>query len=233
MDSDAPGPRRKKLKKPTTKEIDRFLRFNKPRTKSLMSEHIRPMIRMYHISGIKSERAWDLMHDILFLDPVTTRHFGQFQRMWLQRHDRDSPSLPWWRAFKAYMGHMFDKTRDQLNNWRWDNPQAFGDVVDRSNPQYTKSGKIKRTGARFKWYGSSDFAAKMEPPTCREHDPADFVALAPIVSGASEAGQGAGYGPGNPHINVAKSPLAVEDAVEEGEPDEDSEEESTGSTDTE
>ena len=40
-------------------------------------------------------------------------------------------------------GANVDKTRDQMNNWRWDNPSAFGDQVDRSNPQTTSSGKEK------------------------------------------------------------------------------------------
>jgi hypothetical protein len=207
--------------------INKFLRFQKPRTKALMSEHIRGLIRMYHISGIKSERAWDLMYDVLFLDPVTTRHFSQFQKMWNQRHDRESPNLQWWRAFKAYMGHMFDKTRDQLNNWRWDNPEAFGDVVDRSNPQYTQSGKIKRTGERHKWYGTSDFDAKIEPPTCRDQEPGDFIAGERRVWRHRLPGQGKGYGPGNPAsraaepplaVAAAEAPLAVADAVDEGGP---------------
>jgi hypothetical protein len=41
---------------------------------------------------------------------------------------------------------MFDKTRDQMKNWRWDNPRAFGDQVDRSKLQSTSSEKDKRTG---------------------------------------------------------------------------------------
>jgi hypothetical protein len=45
-----------------------------------------------------------------------------------------SPLREWWAIFRSYMGQMFDKTRDQMNNWIWDNPGAFGDQVDRSNP---------------------------------------------------------------------------------------------------
>jgi len=59
------------------------------------------------------------------------------------------------------MGQMFDKTRDYMNNWRWDNPNAFRDQVDRSNPQTTSSGKVKRTGERFSWYGSDDPRTKI------------------------------------------------------------------------
>ena len=78
------------------------------------------------------------------------------------------------------MGQMFDKTRDQKNNWRWDNPRAFGDQVDRSNPQTTSSGKVKRTSERFSWYGSDDLRAKNEPPSCRQYTPGDFLAVKPL-----------------------------------------------------
>jgi hypothetical protein len=38
-------------------------------------EHIRGLIRIYNVCGLKDERAWDLIYDIIFLAPVTTRHF--------------------------------------------------------------------------------------------------------------------------------------------------------------
>jgi hypothetical protein len=44
------------------------------------------------------------------------------------------------------MGQMFQKTRDEMKNLRWDNPHAFGDQVDRSNAQKTSLGKFNRTG---------------------------------------------------------------------------------------
>jgi len=78
------------------------------------------------------------------------------------------------------MGQMFDKTRDQMNNWRWDNPRAFGDQVDRSNPQTTCSGKVTRTSERFSWYGSDVLRAKIEPPSCRQYKPADFLSGRPL-----------------------------------------------------
>jgi len=78
------------------------------------------------------------------------------------------------------MGQMFDKTRDQMNIWRWDNPHGFGDQVDRSNPQTTSSGKVKRTGERFSWYGSDDLSAKIESPSCRQYKPGDFLAVRPL-----------------------------------------------------
>jgi len=86
----------------------------------------------------------------------------------------------WWAAFRSYMGQMFDKTRDQMNNWRWDNPRAFGDQVDPSNPETTSSGKVKRTGEGFSWYGSDDLRVKTEPPSCRQYKPGDFLAIGPL-----------------------------------------------------
>ena len=69
-----------------------------------------------------------------------------------------------------------------MNNWRWDNQHAFGDQVDRSNPQTASSGKVKRTGERFSWYGSDDLSAKIEPPSCRQYKPGYFLASRPLNS---------------------------------------------------
>jgi hypothetical protein len=76
---------------------------------------------------------------------------------------------------------MFDKTRDQRNIWRWDNPHAFGVQVDRSNLQTTSSGKVKRTGERLSWYGSDDLRVKIEPPSWRQYKPRDFLAITPLI----------------------------------------------------
>jgi len=78
------------------------------------------------------------------------------------------------------MGQMFDNTRNQMNNWRWDNPHAFWNHVDPSNPQTTSSGKVKRTGERFSCYGSNDFRAKIEPPSCWQYKPGNFPAVTPL-----------------------------------------------------
>ena len=173
------GKGKARAKMPTS-VINRRLSLDRDRIKGFISEHIRGLIRIYNVCGVKDERAWDLFYDIIFLDPVTTRHFSQFQLMWPHRRSRSSPFREWWAAFRSYMGQMFDKTRDQMNNWRWDNPRAFGDQVDRSNPQTTSSGKVKRTGERFSWYGSDDLRAKIEPPSCRQYKPGDFLAVRPL-----------------------------------------------------
>jgi len=120
-----------------TSVINRRLSLDRDRIKGLNSEHIRGLIRIYNVRGVKDERALDLFYDIIFLDPVTTRHFSQFQLMWPHHRSRSSPFREWWAAFRSYMGQIFDKTHDQMNNWRWDNPRAFRDQVDRSILQTT------------------------------------------------------------------------------------------------
>jgi hypothetical protein len=52
--------------------------------------------------------------------------------------------------------------------------------VDRSNRQTTSSGKVKRTGEPFPWYSSDDLRAKIEPPSCRQYKPGDFLAVRPL-----------------------------------------------------
>jgi hypothetical protein len=144
------GKGKARAKMPTS-VINRCLSLDWNRIKGFISEHIRGLIRIYNVYGIKDERARDLLYDIIFLDPVTTSHFSQFQLMWPHRRSRSSPFREWWAAFRSYMGQMFD----------------FGDQVDRSNPQTTSSGKVKRTSERFSWHGSDDLRATIEPPSCR------------------------------------------------------------------
>jgi hypothetical protein len=160
-----------------TSVINRRLSLDRDRIKAFISEHIRGLIRIYNVCGVKDERAWDLFYDIIFLDPVTTRHISQFQLIWPHGRSRTSPFREWWAAFCSYMRQMFDKTCDQMNNWRWDNPHTFGDQVDRANPQTTSSGNDKRTGEHFSCYGSNDLRAKIEPPCCRQYKPGDILAV--------------------------------------------------------
>jgi len=173
------GTGKARAKMPTS-VINRRLSLDRDRIMGFISEHICGLIRIYNVSGIKDERAWDLFYDTIFLDPVTTRNFSQFQLMWPHIRSRSSPFREWWAAFRSYMGQMFDKTRDQMNHWRWDNPHAFGDQVDRSNRQTTSSGKVKHTGEHFSWYDSDDLRAKIEPPSCRQYKPGDFLAVRPL-----------------------------------------------------
>jgi hypothetical protein len=120
-----------------TSVINRRLSLDRDCITGFISEDISGLIRIYNVCGVRDERAWDLFNDIIFLNPVTTRHYSQFQLMWPHRRSRSSPFREWWAAFRSYMGQMFDKTHDQMNNWSWDNPHAFGDQVDSSNQQTT------------------------------------------------------------------------------------------------
>jgi len=99
-----------------TSVINRRVSLDRDRIKGFISEHIRGLIWIYNVRGVKDERAWDIFYDIIFLDPVTTRHFSQFQLMWPHRRSRSSPFREWWAVFCAYMGQMLDKPRDQMNN---------------------------------------------------------------------------------------------------------------------
>jgi len=163
-----------------TSVINQRLLLDWDRIKGCISGHIRGLIRIYNVCSIKDERAWDLFYEIIFLDPVTTRHCSHFQLMWPPRRSRSSPFPEWWAAFHSYMGQMFDKTRNHMNNWRWDNPCAVGDQVDLPDRQATNSAKFQRTSEGFSWYGSDDPWAKIELPSCRQYKPGDFLSVRPL-----------------------------------------------------
>jgi hypothetical protein len=75
------------------------------------------------------------------------------------------------------MVQMFDKTRDQMNNWRWDNPCGLEDQVDRLNPHTTSLGKVQPTSEHFSWYGTDDLRVMIEAPSRRQYKPGDFSAV--------------------------------------------------------
>jgi hypothetical protein len=75
---------------------------------------------------------------------------------------------------------MFDNTSDQMNNGWWDNHHAFGDQVDRSNPQTTSMGKVEHTIECFSWYGCDNLSANIEPPSLRHYKPCDFLGVRPL-----------------------------------------------------
>jgi hypothetical protein len=163
-----------------TSVINQRLALDRNHIKGFISEHIRGLILTYIVCGVKDEKAWDLFCDTFFLDPVTTRHFSKFQLMWTHRRISSAPFREWWAAIQSYMGQMFDQTHYQMKNWRWDNPCAFGDQVDCSNPPTTRLGMIKRTGERFSWYCRNDLRAKIEAPSCRQYKPGDFLVVRPL-----------------------------------------------------
>jgi len=134
------GKGKARAKMPTL-DINRGWSLHRDRIKGFISERICRLLRKYNLCSVKDETAWDLFYDIIFLDPVTTRHFSQFQLMWPHRRCRSSPFREWWAAYRSDMGQMFDKSHDQMNNWRWDNPHAFGVQVNHSNPHQNLIGE--------------------------------------------------------------------------------------------
>jgi hypothetical protein len=119
------GTGRTSAKTPTT-VINRELSLDRECVKGFISEDICGLIQAYNLCGVKDETAWDLIYDIIFLDPVTSCHCSQFQQMWPHRRSRSSHFWVWLAAFRSYMGQMFDKTRNQMFYWRWDNFCACG-----------------------------------------------------------------------------------------------------------
>jgi len=93
----APKGSRKGKGKPTAKAkmptsvINWRLSLDQDRIKGFIWEHIRGLIWIYNVCGVKDERAWDLFYDIILLDPVKTHHISQFQLMWPHRRSRRSP----------------------------------------------------------------------------------------------------------------------------------------------
>jgi hypothetical protein len=83
-----------------TSVINRRLSVNRDRLKGFISDHSCGLIWIYNVCGVKDERAWDLFYDIIFLDPVTTCHFSQFQLMWPHLSSRCSLFREWWAAFR-------------------------------------------------------------------------------------------------------------------------------------
>jgi hypothetical protein len=166
--------------KTPTSVVNRRLSIDRNPIQGLLSEHICGLIWIYNVCGVNDVRPWYLCNDIIILDPVTTLHFSQFQLRLPHRRSSSSPVREWWAAFRSYMGQLFDTTLDQMDNWRWDNPRAFGYQVDHSNPQKTSWGKVKPTGECVSLYGSDNPMAKVEPPSCRRYKPGDFLAVRPL-----------------------------------------------------
>jgi hypothetical protein len=80
--------------------INRRLSLDQDRIKAFPPENIGGLIRIYNVSGVKDQRAWDLVYCIFLRDPVKTRHFSKFQLIWPHRRCRSSPFRVWWAAFR-------------------------------------------------------------------------------------------------------------------------------------
>jgi hypothetical protein len=98
-----------------TERIKEVLKLQNTRIKTLMAEHIRAMIRAYGIGGIKDSAVEAMMYEILFLDPLTVRHFGQFQAMWPHRASKRAQHTEFWDQFRAFLRDCIDKTRAANN----------------------------------------------------------------------------------------------------------------------
>jgi len=160
--------------------INRHLPLDRDRMKGFISEHFCGLTRICNVCCIQDDRAWDLFCDIVPLDPVTTRPCLHFQLMWPHRRSRSSPFREWLAAIRSYLGQMCHKTPDQMNHWRWDNPLAFGDGVEHSNPQRTSAWKVIRTCKRFSRYGCDNPRATIELASRRPYKPGDFLVIRPL-----------------------------------------------------
>jgi hypothetical protein len=59
-----------------------------------------------------------LQYEILFVDPITTRHLGQFQAMWQHRGARTvTTEGDWWWAFNAYLKDCCEKVKVATNRF--------------------------------------------------------------------------------------------------------------------
>jgi len=159
--------------------INQLLSLDRELIKGFICELICRVIWRYNVCGIKDERAWDLFCDIIFLDPITTRHFSKFKLMWLHRWSRYPPLRMWWAAFHSYMGQMLDKSCDQRNYWRWDDPRALEDRVQCSNPETPSSVRVKHTCEQCSWYGSDYLSPNIEPGKCRQYMQGNFLPVRP------------------------------------------------------
>jgi hypothetical protein len=162
----AKGKGRARVKMPTS-VMNRGLSLDPDHRKEFISESIPGCTQIYKVCRIRDARALYLFYEIIFVEPVMTRHFSKFQPMWPHHRHRSSPFPEWCVAFRSYLGKMYDTTHDQMNNWRLDNHRAFGDKVDHTNLLTTCLGTVKRTGQDFSWYGYDNPLAMIELSSCR------------------------------------------------------------------
>ena len=170
---------RKDPSKPTLNdEIGRLLLLDGYR-KTYLAEHIRGLIRIYGLHGIKSDGALGLLYDILFIDNITTDHFSRFQGMWIHRYSVVPEHVEWWSVFRAFVRDCFNKTREQMNRfYRESHPDAPNDT---------------------KWFPQP---AKMEPPRPDVATPPIQIAMqskrGPPDVGADDDRAAAGNSPKSP-----------------------------------
>jgi hypothetical protein len=136
--------------------------------KSIMAEQLRAMIRMYGIGGIKDGAIDQLFYEILFLDPLTPRHFGRFQPMWEHRNNTQPPFLEWWTQFQAFVRDCLDKTRASNNRYQEEKWTAYeaNDVDFYDSPAFDWPTLAADAEARARWFPQPRYRT---PPTIPAH----------------------------------------------------------------
>lgn len=106
---------------------------------SSISQHIYALIRLYGVDRLKHAEVWDLIYDILFLNPVTVQIFARFQGMWEPHRACEK----WWSLFFRFLLKFFDEEKKQLDSYRQDNPSEFGHHPPQALVQlYPEAGEI-------------------------------------------------------------------------------------------
>jgi hypothetical protein len=109
-------PRKEETTTTPNDDIKRLLLLEGSR-KTFLAEHIRALIRIYGLRGIKADGSDGLLYDILFRDNITTDHFAQFQWMWHNRFSGVQEHKEWWKTFQGFIVDCFNKTRTQTNKY--------------------------------------------------------------------------------------------------------------------
>jgi len=155
------------------------LSFGQNRTKGVMSDQIR-----VPLSELRCLQChwWEAVEPLLWYNLCWSSHDSAHCTISADvaaPHEQEFGFLEVVGSLRLRYAANVYKDRDQRNDWGSDNPRAFGDEVDFSNPQITSLAKVTRTGQRFSWYGSDDLRVKIEPPSCRQYKPGDILAVKP------------------------------------------------------
>jgi hypothetical protein len=137
-------------------------------TKSVLSEHLRALIRMYGIASSTDPLIDRLCYEILFLDPLMVRHFGRFQAMWGRRDSKDPTHVEWWNQLRAWIRDCIEKARaanNRMQSEMWaayrDNTPGFYDA-----PTFDWPALQADPVARTQWWPQPRYR---EPPIIPAH----------------------------------------------------------------
>src|SRR4051794_3638583 len=90
-----------------TAEIKRVQRIE-GNLKALIAEHARTLLRLYGITGLKSDGVEDLMYELIFKDPTTSPHLSHLQAGWPIRAKSGMESQEY-RVFKQFISDCCNK----------------------------------------------------------------------------------------------------------------------------